>query len=232
VRTIVIPLAGNASRFFDSGYTNVKYKLPLFNMKPILWHILSHINRKFKLVIVANSKFNDKSWLNNLLSTLEFKHFEIVEVSETDGQLTTVKLGILNSKITDNYDELIVYNGDTVRHIPFDFDFHESDGLIEVFNQDGDHWSFVDQIGKVNKVSEKRRISNFCSTGLYGFKTINLFLKFSDKVKLINNEKFIAPIYNELIRENLKVTSFLSHWSNFTLCGTPEEYELNKELCK
>jgi dTDP-glucose pyrophosphorylase len=232
MRTIIIPLAGNSSRFFDSGYTNVKYKLPLFNSKPILWHILSHINREFKIVIVLNIKFDDKSWLKSLLSTLGFRHFEIVEVSDTNGQLTTVKFGIINSKIIEKSDELIIYNGDTVRHIPFDFNFNESDGMIEVFNQDGDHWSFTDKIGEVSLVSEKRRISNYCSTGLYGFKSINLFLKFSDKVKLMNKEKFIAPLYNELIREDLKVTSFLSHWSNFTLCGTPDEYELNKKLCK
>ena len=34
----------------------------------------------------------------------------------------------------------------------------------------------------------------------------------------------------KLIRENLKVNSFLSYLSNFTLCGTPELYELNKNF--
>lgn len=227
MRTIVIPLAGNSSRFFNSGYTNVKYKLPLFNSRPILWYILSYIDRDYKLIIVLNIKFDDKIWVKDLLCSLGFKFFKIVEVADTDGQLTTVKLGVTNSEIVEHSDELIIYNGDTVRHIPFDFDFKESDGIIEVFDQKGDHWSFVDKIGEVSQVTEKNRISNYCSTGLYGFKSIDLFLKFSDKVKLTNNEKYIAPIYNELIREKLNVTSFFSNTSNFSLCGTPNEYELS-----
>ena len=116
--------------------------------------------------------------------------------------------------------------------IPFNFNFNDTDGLIEVFNQDGDHWSFTDKLGKVGYVTEKKRISNFCSTGLYGFRSVSLFLKFSNKVKLTNNEKYIIPIYNELIKEKYNVTSFLSKFNNFTLCGTPMEYELNKNLCK
>lgn len=232
MRTIVIPLAGNSSRFFNLGYTNVKYKLPLFNSKPLLWHILSYINREYKIIIVLNIKFDDKNWVKSLLSILGFKSFEIVEVADTDGQLTTVKLGIIESQIIELSDELIVYNGDTVRHVPFDFNFNGSDGVIEVFDQEGDHWSFVDEIGQVGLVTEKKRISNYCSTGLYGFKTIDLFLKFSDKVKLTNDEKYIAPMYNELIRGKLKVTSFLTENSSFSLCGTPQEYEFTRKLDK
>lgn len=230
MRTVIIPLAGNSSRFFNAGYNIVKYKLPLFNSKPLLWHILSYINREFKIIIVLNLKFDDKNWIKNLLTKLGFKLFEIVEIEDTDGQLTSVKLGVLNSKVIELYDELIVYNGDTIRHVPFDLNFNGSDGVIEVFDQEGDHWSFVNEIGQVSLVTEKKRISNYCSTGLYGFKTIDLFLKFSNKVKLTNDEKYIAPIYNELIKEKLKVTSFLTDNSCFSLCGTPQEYEFTRNL--
>ena len=103
MQTIIIPLAGDSSRFFNAGYSMVKYKLPIFNAKPVLWHILSYIDRESKLLIVLNAKFNDKTWANNLLIDLGFAHFEIVEVEKTDGQLTTVDLGI-NNKVNENLD--------------------------------------------------------------------------------------------------------------------------------
>lgn len=228
MRTVIIPLVGNSSRFFKEGYTSVKYKLPLSKSKSILWHILSYIDREYNLIIVTNIKFDDTEWLNNILSELNFLNFEIIKLGDTDGQLTTVKLGIQKSKIVDMSDELIIYNGDTVRHLPFNFDFKSYDGVIEVFEQDGEQWSFVDKIGLVTKVTEKNKISNYCSTGLYGFKNINLFLNYADKTKMVNGEKYIAPMYNNLIIDNLKVKSFLSKINNFSSCGTPKEYETNK----
>ena len=47
----------------------------------------------------------------------------------------------------------------------------------------------------------------------------------------INTNDF-GNIYNELIRDGLKVHSSISERSCFTLCGTPEEYEeaLNTSL--
>ena len=226
--TIIIPLVGNSSRFFKAGYSLVKYKLPLSKSKSVLWHILSYIDRQFKIIIITNTKFNDTDWLNKMLLDLGFVNYEIIELGDTDGQLTTVKLGLNKSKIVDKYDELIIYNGDTVRHLPYNLDFTNYDGIIEVFEEKGEHWSFVDKLGSVSRVTEKKKISNYCSTGLYGFKNVNIFLKYADQARIVNGEKYIAPIYNNLIMDHLKIKSFLSSSNNFTLCGTPEEYEINK----
>ena len=42
---------------------------------------------------------------------------------------------------------------------------------------------------------------------------------------MIKKERYIAPLYNELIQDGLKVHSSLSERSCFTICGTPEEYK-------
>lgn len=228
MRTVIIPLVGNSSRFFNAGYSSVKYKLPLSKSKSILWHILSYIDRQFKIIIITNIKFNDTDWLDNILTDLNFVNYEVIQSEDTDGQLTTVKFGLTKSKIIHNSDELIIYNGDTVRHLPYSFDFKGFDGLIEVFEQKGNHWSFVDNLGVVNKVTEKNKISKYCSTGLYAFKNINIFIKYADQAETINGEKYIAPLYNSLIADGLKINSFLSSNNNFSLCGTPTEYEINK----
>ena len=226
---IVLTIAGESSRFFKAGYEEVKYKLELFNSKPILWHILSYMDRKEKLILVSNKTFKDSNWLKGLLSDLGFLSYDIVEVGSTDGQLTSTVLGIEKSKFDKEEflkEPLIIYNGDTIRHIPFNFDMTKTDGYIEVFQESGDHWSFVDNLGDISLVKEKERISSYCSTGLYGFSSVDLFIKYSKKSKLIKRERYIAPLYNELILDGLTVRSSLSKRDCFTLCGTPTEYEV------
>jgi len=225
---IVLTIAGESSRFFKAGYKEVKYKLSLFNSKSILWHILSYIDRREKIILVTNKKFKDSIWLEDLLNNLAFLSYDIIEVDSTDGQLTSASLGLENSKFDKEKikkEPLIIYNGDTIRHIPFNFNLKNIDGYIEVFKESGDHWSFVDKLGDVSKVKEKERISSYCSTGIYGFSSVDLFLKYSKRSKLIKKERYIAPLYNELIQDGLKVHSSLSERSCFTLCGTPEEYK-------
>jgi hypothetical protein len=227
MRTLVIPIAGNSRRFFDAGYSSVKYKLPAFKKKSILWNILSYINRDQKLIIILNKKYNDKKWLEKTLFDLKFSYHEIIEIADTDGQLTSVLIGLKGSTIVDDNDELLIYNGDTIRHIPFDVDFKGISGVIEVFKKEGEHWSFTDNLGRVKIVREKERISDYCSTGLYGFSSVSLFFEYAVKSEKFRGEKFIAPIYNKLIEDGFKVYSFLSDADSFTLCGTPSEYELN-----
>lgn len=225
---IVLTIAGESSRFFKEGYKEVKYKLRLFDDKPILWHILSYMNREDKIILVANEKFEDKDWLNDLIKGLGFTDYDIVEVNLTDGQLSSALLGVTKSRFYKEEigdEPIFIYNGDTVRHIPYNFDMSNMDGCLEVFRESGEHWSFVDNLGDVYEVKEKERISNFCSTGLYGFSSVAIFLKYSERSTLIKKERYIAPLYNELIKDGLRVRSFLSERESFTLCGTPKEYE-------
>ena len=130
---IVLTIAGESSRFFNEGYKEVKYKLRLSNGKSILWNILSYINRNDKIIIVINQKFNDKGWIISLFKSLGFLDFDVIEVAETDGQLTSAVIGIKNSKFFKNreYNEpIFIFNGDTVRHIPFNYEMRNFDGCI------------------------------------------------------------------------------------------------------
>ena len=225
---IVIPIVGNSKRFFEVGYNQVKYKLPLKNNKTVFENILTYVPNDQKLLIICNKKFKDSKFLRELCVKLSFDTFEVIEIGDTDGQLTSVELGIAKSSFNDD-EELWIYNGDTVRKIPFVFDF-EGDAMIEVFSEQGDHWSFVDQIGRVQKIEEKVRISNFCCSGLYGFKSLSQFFYYSKLTDKEKGERYVAPIYKKMINDGKIVTSFLNNRKNFMLCGTPEEYEKSIHL--
>lgn len=221
---ILLTLAGNSKRFFDKGYKIVKYKLKIEKVT-IIEKILEFIPKNEKIIIVLNRKFDDYIFIQNIMIKLNFKKFKIIEINDTRGQLETVYLGLINSKGFWNSNEnLTIYNGDTIRLLN-NWIYEDCDGLIEVFKTEGDHWSFVDTIGIVNKVEEKNRISEFCSSGLYYFKSIKLIIdNFNPYVSNNENELFIAPFYNYLIKKNYLIKSELTTKNNFIFCGTPEEY--------
>jgi hypothetical protein len=224
---ILITLAGESSRFFSVGFSEVKYKLK-FGSECVIHSILDYIPRKEKLLIVLNKKFKDYDFFFNLLNNMAFEQFEIIEIYSTKGQFETVFNSLLQSdSYWDELESLAIFNGDTIRKIP-NWTFDNCDGYIEVFESEGSHWSFVDNIGKVNLVTEKIRISPYCSTGLYYFKHIKLIVDFGiEYINEVKGEKFIAPFYNKLINNGLNIQSGLELKSDFVLCGTPEEYRIS-----
>ena len=88
-------------------------------------------------------------------------------------------------------------------------------------------------IQKDIEVKEKERISNNCSIGAYYFKTTDLFESLYNEFYIERNsileggERYIAPLYNYLIKEKKgqvyisKIPSKYVH-----VLGTPEEVEL------
>ena len=222
---ILITLAGESSRFFNVGFSDVKYKLK-FGTVSIIYSILEYIPRNEKLLIVLNKKFNDYDFMLNLLNSMNFQQFKIVEISKTRGQFETVLKSLTESNsFWNNFETITIYNGDTVRKIK-NWNFDNCDGYIEVFESEGNHWSFVDNIGKVHIVTEKKRISPYCSSGLYFFKHIKCILDFGEEyINELQGESYIAPFYNKLISKGFQIQSGLELKSNFIFCGTPEEYQ-------
>jgi hypothetical protein len=223
---IVITLAGLAKRFFDEGYTIVKYKLP-YNNTNVIESIFSYLPKDEKLLLILNKQFNDYSYFNFFLKKEGFLNFHIVQIDSTRGQYETVELGLnLCQNFWTPNERMTIYNGDTIRKRKEWF-YNDCDGYIEVFLSDGNHWSFVDKIGIVKKVVEKNRISDYCSSGLYYFRTIDFFLRYKELYfleKIGLSEFFIAPYYNILIENSFKICSGLVNKTDFVFCGTPQEY--------
>ena len=223
---IVITLAGNSSRFTSVGIKTVKYLLP-FSSTNVLDNILRYIPRKEKLLIVLNKKHNTHVEVQDIVCNLNFIDYLIIEISDTKGQLETVSIGLSEAgEFCKLEDELVVFNGDTIRKSDKWTNFF-GEVFVEVNRFSGDHWSFVDQLGRVSRVTEKERISVFCSNGLYAFKSINFFVEESNKYMAnfnLNTELYIAPFINELLCKGYEVQSSEIDNSLIQLCGTPIEY--------
>jgi hypothetical protein len=96
-------------------------------------------------------------------------------------------------------------------------------------------WVLMDEFAKTNlndsdrviETVEKRRISEHCSTGLYYFKSANLYnqayLRMHEAEKFSGFEYFIAPLYNYLIEINGMVLINKIENHDIRFCGTPAE---------
>lgn len=227
-------MAGLGSRFFENGYKTIKYLLNI-NGTSIIEQILTNFDNKEKTLLILNRRNKDFSKINEILLKLKYKNFDIVEVGDTDGQLTTVIEGYNKSRFKNENEPIWIWNGDTIRleKLPVDlFDKkNDIDAFIEVFNETGSHWSFVDKLGIVNTVIEKKRISNYCSSGLYGFRNFNQIISYYDnnKIEKVKGELFVSSVFNNLISEEKHVFAFYTSREKFLLCGTPSEYENSKK---
>ena len=95
----------------------------------------------------------------------------------------------------------------------------------------GENWSFaaVDTDGWVSQVTEKERISDNCSVGMYWFSTAALFEEayrgyYLDSDNGQEKEKYIAPLYNYyLIKKGKKISISQISDQMVHVLGTPEE---------
>ena len=91
----------------------------------------------------------------------------------------------------------------------------------------------LDENGRAVEVREKQRISDNCTVGLYYFKSAMLYEKlydeyYIDNVNIEKNEKFIAPLYNYMIKKGMEVRVSVIPFEKVHVLGTPEEVEVFK----
>lgn len=232
---IVIPMAGFSSRFFNAGYTVPKYMLDLNDQTIFEWSLSSFkaYYEKDLFLFIIFDYYDTYNFVEARIKKLGIANYRIITLKDrTLGQADTVYQGIKNIHYDD---EIYIFNIDS-RLIEFKKldNFPEKDGYLEVFKGEGEHWSFVlPGIGnKVLKTTEKERISNLCSNGLYYFKSLKLYQEYFKKELSLNSGKelYIAPIYNLYIKDGKEILYKLVEFSDIEFCGTPQEYidTLNK----
>ncbi len=230
---IVIPMAGLSSRFFKAGFEVPKYQL-MIDDAYVFDLALKSFERYFVselFVIVLRDCFDTRQFVEKRLQALNIKNYLIKVLDfETQGQAETVLLGIDTPEINDN-ESVFIFNIDTFRHDFIKPDFiDDCAGYLEVFRGNGEHWSFIEvnDNDQVIRTTEKQRISDLCSDGLYYFASKSLYIDLITQAKerklLVNNELYIAPIYNLLIEQGKEVRYHCIGNSEIDFCGTPDEY--------
>ena len=138
----------------------------------------------------------------------------VVPVSQvTEGAACTV---LLARDYIDTPEPLMLANSD--QWVDLDIDAYlaametaRADGLIMTMAADDPKWSFVglDRDGLVTRVVEKEVISHEATVGIYNFRHGADFVRGADRMIAknlrVNNEFYVAPVYNELIADGARI---------------------------
>ena len=225
---ILIPMAGEGSRFQKAGYTFIKPMIEV-NGKPMIQVVVDNIGIDANFIYVVRKehyeKYNLKSFLNAITPGCK--------IIQVDGLTEGAACTTLLAKEYINDDALIIANSDQyVEWDPISFYYKmietKADGGIVVFHSNHVKWSYAkEENGKVIQVAEKNPISDLATVGIYYYRQGSEYVKYAEQMvsKNIrtNNEFYVCPVYNEYIGDNKKI---LTHKVEKNWClGDPESLE-------
>lgn len=230
---LLLPIAGKAQRFIDAGYTMPKALILAKNKHVIDWAMDSVDTRDCNLIFLVRVDHVYNFSIDKILKQKFGDDITIIKLSKvTRGALETCTLA---REHIDNDLPLIIYTPDVHFGPVFNPNniSNDSDGFLLTFTANSpDHsYSEYGEDGIVTNVVEKEVISKEANVGLYHFKTGKMFLKYADEMIqneiLVKNEFYIAPMYNLMIRDGLKITA--ANTEKMHVLGTPHQFEF---FCK
>lgn len=226
---IVIPMAGRGSRFANAGYKMPKPLIDIYG-RPMIEYVTQNIcpAQEHRFIYICQREHLEKYGLAKELDRMA-PGCKIVTVDHiTEGAACTV---LLAEEYIDNDDALMIANSD--QFVDTDIDeylaaIEDYDGLIMTMPANDPKWSYIryNEAGFVTLVREKEVISNQATVGIYNYKYGRDFVKYAhqmiDKNIRVNNEFYVAPVYNEMVEAGKKLV-FRDVGAKMYGLGTPED---------
>ena len=227
---ILIPMAGEGSRFAKEGYTFPK---PLIDVdgKPMIQRVVENLDFDCEYIFLVRKEHLEKyEGLRYTLDMITNKRMKIVQVEGlTEGAACTA---LLAKEFINNDESLLIANSDQIieyerQNFKSLINLTNVDSIVWCFNDVHPKWSFVktNSRGFVTEVAEKRPISDIATCGIYWYRKGSDFVKSSEmmieKNIRVNNEFYIAPVYNEMIDNGKTLIPFYVHKMHGI--GTPED---------
>jgi len=227
---IVIPMAGAGSRFQKAGYTFPK---PLIEIrgKPMIQVVVENINIQAHYIFIVRKEHYDTYNLKPMLELLA-PGCSIITIDHlTEGAACTV---LLAKDLINSNNSLLIANSDQFIewdscHFMYAVQNGNIDGMVPVFYNTHPKWSYAktDDQGFIQTIKEKEVISTNATVGIYYWKKGSDFVTYAERMISknirVNNEFFVAPIYNEAIEDGkiFKLYTINKMWG----LGIPEDLD-------
>jgi HAD superfamily hydrolase (TIGR01509 family) len=230
---ILIPMAGEGSRFQQAGYTDAKPFIPVQG-KPMIEWVVNNLRPAFgeyRFIFLCQQKHLGADGRNPVLDQVAPNSAQVPVPGLTQGAACTALLAadelddnlpllLANSDqyVTANLEAFLQFSRDT-----------ECDGAILTFPASDTKWSYAetDESGRVIRVAEKQKISPHATVGIYYFKRAGDFLTAAKKMISLdvrtNGEFYACPVYNQLIAEGKDIRIFSIGANQMHGLGTPED---------
>ncbi len=227
---LLIPAAGNGSRFSKDGWTVPKPMIDI-NGSLMIEEVINNLNLNNcnRILLLRDEHLSDYSDHSQRLSCGGNKIIRVKDLTEG-----TICTALLARRLIDCDDPLLIANSDQI--VEFDCnDFVKDcqrrslDGSILVFkDKDRDiKWSFaeINNQGEVIRVAEKEAISDLATVGIYYFNKGSEFISAAiDMIannERVNGEFYTCPVYNYMIKNGAKIGIYEIPPSSMNGIGTP-----------
>lgn len=225
---ILIPMAGDGTRFQKAGFTFPKPLIDTINNKPMIQLVVESLGLDGHYIYLVRKEHLDKYNLKQMLNLIT-PGCDIVVVDKlTEGACCTT---LLAEDLINNDLPLVIANSDQyIEWKPEEFMYlmnnQNVDGGILTFQNTHPKWSYAKvEDGFVTHVAEKNPISTNATVGVYYYKRGSDYVKYSrqmiDKDIRVNNEFYIAPVYQQFIEDGKKIKVYDVDLMYGT--GTPED---------
>lgn len=233
---IVIPMAGQGSRFAKAGYEKPK---PFIDVdgKPMIVRVLENLAYPdARYILIARKEHMEKE--AELVAQIE-KEFNAIFIpidKLTEGTACTV---LYARKYINNEEPLLIANSDQIVDMNIadfidDCKNRNLDGSILTFIDEhrDPKWSFakLDKNNLVTEVKEKVVISEFATVGIYlyakGKDFVNASVDMIIENDRVNNEFYTCPTYNYVIKDGSKIGVYNIEFEQMHGIGTPEDLNI------
>jgi len=230
---IVISLAGKSQRFFDAGFNQPKYFLPMADGKTMIEHSIDSLDISGNLILIVQKEHCEKYNIDSFLKE-KYSYSTIRYLDEyTQGAAESVYLA--TKDLIDNDNPLIISNCDqTLEWDSSEFvkKSLEEDGCVLTFWADTIKNSYAKvekHTTRIIELAEKIVISNDSLVGVHSWKKGSDFCRsaeimFENNIRA-NNEYYISISYNPLIKngKNIHIIRMKENEKYYST-GTPEQY--------
>ena len=235
---IVIPMAGQGSRFAKAGYEKPKPFIDV-NGKPMIVRVLENLAYPdARYILIARKEHIEKEKELVIQIEKEFNAIFIPIDKLTEGTACTV---LYARKYINNDEPLLIANSDQIVDMNIS-DFIDDckdknlDGSILTFIDEfkDTKWSFakIDENNLVTEVKEKVVISEYATVGIYlyskGKYFVNATIDMIIENERVNGEFYTCPTYNYAINEDAKIGIYNIDFKQMHGIGTPDD--LNEYL--
>jgi hypothetical protein len=238
---VVITMAGAGSRFVEAGYSQPKYEIEVHGRTLFAWSMRSlrvFIDADSPFTFIARDLPGVQKFIDSQCGELGIRRFTVQILNRiTDGQATTARLA--EGSWDDWRRPVAIYNIDTyVRPTALPPSSIRGNAWIPCFPGAGDKWSFAaadPATGRVTEVREKKRVSPHASIGLYWFDSFSRYVQayeryYANSSHLEVRERYIAPLYNQLIADGAEVFVHNISADDVFPLGTPEDVNAFRSL--
>lgn len=229
---VLVPAAGMGSRL------RAKYQLPkpLIDIagKTMIQRVIESLNIDANYIFIVQQEHYDQYNLGAYLNLIVPDCTILKTNGLTDGAACT---SLLAKDLINNDKHLLIANSDQL--LDWDsssFMYHmlscNADGGILTFERENDpKWSYakLDANGFVTELAEKKPISNKATVGVYYFNKGSEYVAAAERMiacnDRVNNEFYIAPAYNYMIKDGKKIITYDIPEDKFHPTGTIDDLE-------